>query len=56
MNDYDRTIQAIKDLDALPSKTEWNSIAYQYGFLTTPTLARISGKSFFDLCKEIRKK
>ena len=56
MNDYERTIQAIKDLDKIPSKGEWNKIAMQYNFLSTRTLRVISNMSFIDFCKSIRKR
>ena len=38
MNDYERTVQAIKDLDKIPSVQEWNKIAMQYNFLSTRTV------------------
>jgi len=56
MNDYERTVQAIKDLDKIPSKGEWNKIAMQYNFLSTRTLRAISNMSFIDFCKSIRKR
>lgn len=56
MNDYERTVQAIKDLDKIPSKSEWNKIAMQYNFLSTRTLRVISNMSFIDFCKSIRKR
>ena len=56
MNDYERTVQAIKDLDKIPSVQEWNKIAMQYNFLSTRTLRAISNMSFIDFCKSIRKR
>ena len=56
MNDYERTVQAIKDLDKIPSVPEWNKIAMQYNFLSTRTLRAISNMSFIDFCKSIRKR
>lgn len=56
MNEYEITMQAIKDLDCIPSKTEWNKIAVQYGFLSSYSLRVISGKNFVSFCKDIRKK
>lgn len=54
MNDYERTVQAIKDLDKIPSKDEWNKIASEYGCLTTYTLRIISNMNFVSFCKSIR--
>lgn len=51
----EETIQAIKDLDCIPSKTEWNKIAKEYNFLSTITLRAIYKKSFANICKEIRR-
>ena len=53
MNDYERTIQAIKDLDCKVSKTEWNKIAQRYNFLSTYSLRMLSGMNFIDFCTEI---
>lgn len=56
MTDYDKTVQAIKDLDKIPSVKEWNKIAMQYNFLSSITLKAISNMSFSNFCREIRKK
>lgn len=56
MNDYERTIQAIKDLDCIVSKNEWNKIAAEYNFLTSYTLRRLSNMNFRDFCVKVRKK
>jgi hypothetical protein len=56
MNDYDRTIQAIKDLDCVVSKTKWNKIAAEHNFLTSYTLRCLSNMNFRDFCIKIRKK
>ena len=55
MNDYERTIQAIKDLDCIVSKNEWNKIAAEYNFLTSYTLRRLSNMNFRDFCVKVRK-
>ena len=55
MNHLKETIQAIKDLDCIPSVKEWNAIAKEYNFLSTVTLKTIYKKNFHDLCIEIRK-
>lgn len=54
MNDFDRTVQAIKDLDKIPSKQEWNKIASKYGYLSTYTLRVITNMNFVSFCKSIR--
>lgn len=56
MNDYERTVQAIRDLDKIPSRHEWNKIAMQYNFLSTRTLRVISNMNFISFCKSIRKR
>ena len=56
MNDYEITIQAIQDLDKIPSKQEWNKIAGRYGYLSTYTLRSISNMNFNNFCKSIRKR
>ena len=56
MNDYDKSLQAIKDYDKKISVKEWNKIAKEYGYLSAKTLTIISGKNFSNLNKCIRKK
>ena len=55
MNDYERTIQAIKDLDCIVSKNEWNKIAAEHNFLTSYALRRLSNMNFRDFCVKVRK-
>ena len=52
---YKQSIQAIIDLDNKPSKKEWSRIAMEHGFLSPASLTRMSGKSFTQLCIDIRK-
>ncbi len=54
MTDFERTVQAIKDLDKIPSVQEWNKIAIQYNFLSTYTLRVITNMNFVSFCKSIR--
>ena len=54
--DYERSIQAIKDYDCRLSVTEWNKIAKEHNFLSAKALTIISKKSFSKLNEEIRKK
>lgn len=56
MSDYERTVQAIKDLDKIPSVQEWNRIASEHDFLTTCTLRMITDMNFIKFCRAIRKK
>lgn len=56
MSDYEKTIQAIRELDKIPSMHEWNRLAAQYNYLTTYTLRMISDMNFLSFCKSIRKK
>ena len=56
MNDFDKTVQAIKDLDKIPSVLEWNMIASKYGYLSTYTLRVITNMNFISFCKTIRKR
>lgn len=56
MTVYEETIQAIKDLDKIPSVSEWNRIARQYDFLSTISIKVISNMSFANFCKSIRKR
>ena len=56
MNNYDRSIQAIRDLDSKVSMKEWNQIAMNYNFLSSYSLARLSNKSFTKLCIELRRR
>lgn len=56
MTDFEKAIQAIKDLDKIPSVQEWNKIAIQYNFLSTYTLRVITNMNFISFCKSIRKR
>ena len=56
MNNYEESIQAIKDLDCKVSVREWNEIAMKYNFLSTFSLARLSNKSFTQLCIDLKKR
>lgn len=56
MNDYERSIQAIKEYDRKISVKEWNKIAVQFNYLSAKSLVRLSGnKNFLELNKKIRK-
>ena len=55
MNDYERSIIAIKQYDRKLSVKEWNIIAKRYNYLSTNSLRRLSNKNFSKLNDEIRK-
>lgn len=56
MNDYEKSIQAIKDYDTKLSVKEWNRIAKEYNYLSAKTLTRLANKRFAKLVDETRKK
>lgn len=39
----------------IPTEKEWNKIAINDNYLTTPTISYISGMKFPELCKKIYK-
>ena len=56
MNNYEKSIQAIREYDTKISVKEWNRIAVQFNYLSAKTLVRLSGnKNFLELNKTIRK-
>lgn len=56
MNDYERSIQAIREYDSKISVKEWNKIAVQFNYLSAKTLVRLSNnKNFSELNNIIRK-
>ena len=56
MNEYEKTVQAIKDLDCKVSKKEWNKLALKYNFLTSYSIARLSGMSYTEFCRKLKKR
>ena len=56
MNNYEKSIQAIREYDRKISVKEWNKIAEQFNYLSAKTLVRLSGnKNFSELNDAIRK-
>ncbi len=56
MNDYEKSIQAIKEYDRKISVKEWNKIAVKFNYLSAKSLVRLSGnKNFSELNDAIRK-
>lgn len=56
MNNYERSIQAIRQYDSKISVKEWNKIAIKYNYLSAKSLVRLSGnKNFSELNDAIRK-
>lgn len=56
MDNYEKTVQALKDYDCKVSKKEWNKIAKEYDFLSSYSISRLSGMSFTKFCTNLRKK
>ena len=55
MNDYEKSIQAIRQYDSKISVKEWNKIAVQFNYLSAKSLVRLSGnKNFSELNDAIR--
>lgn len=54
MNNYEKSIQALKEYDCKLSVKEWNKIAKEYNYLSAKSLTRLSGKNFSKLNDEIR--
>ena len=54
MNDYEKSIQALREYDCKLSVKEWNKIAKKYNYLSAKSLTRLSGKNFSKLNDEIR--
>lgn len=56
MNDYEKSIQAIRQYDRKISVREWNKMAVQFNYLSAKSLVRLSGnKNFSELNDAIRK-
>lgn len=54
-NRYKETIQAIKNSKTLTTQKEYRNIAKELNLLSSTTLNCITGLSFKELLKEIRK-
>lgn len=52
---YQKSLQMIKDLQRIPTESEWNSIAKEKCLMSYITLQYIQNKKFSKLCKKIRK-
>lgn len=52
---YQKSLQMIKDLQRIPSESEWNSIAKEKCLMSCTTLQYLESKRFYRLCKKIRK-
>lgn len=52
---YQQSLQMIRDLQRIPSQSEWNSIAKEKCLMSYTTLQYIENKKFNRLCKKIRK-
>lgn len=52
---YQNSLQMIRDLQRIPSESEWNSIAKEKCLMNCITLQYIENKKFSKLCKMVRK-
>ena len=48
MNDYEKSIQAIRQYDSKISVKEWNKIAVKFNYLSAKSLVRLSGNTNFS--------
>lgn len=52
---YQNSLQMIRDLQRIPSESEWNSIAKEKCLMSYITLQYIGNIKFRRLCKKVRK-
>jgi len=52
---YQKSLQMIKDLQRIPSRREWNSIAKEMCLLSYTSLEYVENKRFHRICKKLRK-
>ena len=56
---YQKSIEVLTkhifDANTIPTEREWNKMAVEGSYLTTPSISYISGESFPELCKKIYK-
>lgn len=52
---YQNSLQMIKDLQRIPSTSEWNSIAKEKGLMSCTSLEYIENKKFKSICKKVRR-
>lgn len=52
---YEESLQMIRDLQRIPSESEWNSIAKEKCLMSNTTLQYLQHKGFRRLCKKVRK-
>ena len=53
---YQKSIEVLTkhifDAKTIPTEREWNKMAVEGSYLTTPSISYISGESFPELCKK----
>lgn len=54
-NMYKESLQMIKDLQRILTKTEWNSIAKEKCLMSYTSLEYIENKKFKKICKNVRR-
>ena len=52
---YQKSLQMIKDLQRIPSRREWKSIAKEMCLLSYTSLEYVENKRFHRICKKLRK-
>lgn len=52
---YEKSLQMIRNLQRIPSKKEWNSIAKEKCLMSYETLQYIESKRFNRICKKVRR-
>lgn len=52
---YEKSLQMIRDLQRIPSKNEWNSIAKEKCLMSYNTLQFIENKGFHRICRKVRR-
>jgi hypothetical protein len=53
-NNYDKTVQAIRDYDTKLTRKSWDKIAYEYDFISSKTLCFLIGVTWGKLIKNVR--
>ena len=60
MENYQKSIDSlenyIKENGTMPTEKTWNKIAFEKEYLTSQSIAYLSGENFPELCKQIYKK
>ena len=52
---YQKSLQMIKDLQRIPTESEWNSIAKEKCLMSYTSLQYVENKGFRRICKRVRR-